>query len=359
MTERPEGAPAQPQPQDQPSASPAWPPPGQPGPQAQPQAAAPQPALPAGPAAQSPPQAPAPVPTPTQAEIPVPVPTPTQAEIPVPAQAQTQVPAQAAQSAYPYPNPQSPAGYGPPVAPAPAQGHPYGQPPGGYPPGGYPTLGTPPSTGAGGRAVLWALVGAVVASAAWAGGVFLLGKDDAEADLRGYRAQSDLCSSVDYSSFKNEYPEEDTSPVDQSLEHTALDQSYCSISLKKSSASSLSDAYFSVEVNLHKKTDPGPEFTALWSEYDQRYEDYDVEKVTGLGDEAYLVTEDTTSGNDNSGSRAATLAVRDGWMTYEMSWSAYGSTYDDVTMPDVDDVEGWLKSDTNATLDNLRESDGI
>jgi hypothetical protein len=344
MTERPEGegAPAQPQPQDQPSASPAWPPPGQPGPQAQPQAA-----LPAGPAAQSSPQAPAQVPTPTQADI------------PVPAQPQAQVPAQAAPSAYPYPNPQSPAGYGPPVAQAPAQGHPYGQPVGGYPPGGYPPLGAPPSTGAGGRAVLWALVGAVVASAAWAGGVFLLGKDDTEADLRGYRAQSDLCSSVDYSSFKNEYPEEDTSPVDHSLEHTALDQSYCSISLKKSSASSLSDAYFSVEVNLHKKTDPGPEFTALWSEYDQRYDDYDVDEVSGFGDEAYLVTEDTTSGDDTSGSRSATLAVRDGWMTYEMSWSAYGSTYDDVTMPDVDDVEGWLKSDTNATLDNLRESDGI
>ncbi|MFE7767788.1 hypothetical protein, partial [Streptomyces sp. NPDC057438] len=231
---------------------------------------------------------------------------------------------------------------------------------GGYPPGGYPPLGTPPATGAGGRAVLWALVGAVVASAAWAGGVFLFGKDDTEADLRGYRAESNLCSSVDYSSFKNEYPEEDTEPVHNALEHEALDESYCSISLKESSTSSISDAYFSVQVDLHKKTDPGPEFTAVWAEYDQRYEDYDVEKVSGFGDEAYLVTEDTTSGDDNSGSRAATLAVRDGWMTYEMRWSAYGSTYDDgATMPEVSDVVEWLKSDTNATLDNLRESDGV
>ncbi|MFE7835715.1 hypothetical protein ACFU53_06500 [Streptomyces sp. NPDC057474] len=351
MTERPEGAPAQPQPQDQPSASPAWPPPGQSGPQAQPQAAVPQPqpALPAAPAAQFQPQAPAQAPTPTQAEI------------PIQPQAQNQA---AAPSAYPYPNPQSPAGYGPPVASIPAQANPYGQPPGGYPPGGYPPggyppLGAPPATGAGGRAVLWALVGAVVASAAWAGGVFLLGKDDTEADLRGYQAKSNLCSSVDYSSFKTEYPEEDTAPVNNSLEHEALDQGYCSISLKESSTSSLSDAYFSVQMDLHKKTDPGPEFTALWAEYDQRYEDYDVDEVSGFGDEAYLVTEDTTSGDDNSGSRSATLAVRDGWMTYEMRWSAYGSTYDDVTMPDVDDVVEWLKSDTNATLDNLRESDGI
>ncbi|MDW8806876.1 hypothetical protein P1P68_19335 [Streptomyces scabiei] len=323
MTDRPEGAPAQPQPQDQPSASPAWPPPGQPGAQAQP-------------------QPPGPVPTPTRVETPVQAQPPTQAAVP---------------SAYPYPNPQSPAGYGPPV---PAQASAYGPPGGGYPPGGYPPPGARPATGAGGRAVLWALVGAVVASAAWAGGVFLLGGDDTEADLRGYRAESNLCSSVDYSSFKNEYPEEDTEPVHNALEHEALDESYCSISLKESSTSSISDAYFSVQVDLHKKTDPGPEFTAVWSEYDQRYEDYDVEKVSGFGDEAYLVTEDTTSGDDNSGSRAATLAVRDGWMTYEMRWSAYGSTYDDgATMPDVSDVVEWLKSDTNATLDNLRESDGV
>ncbi|CBG67955.1 conserved hypothetical protein [Streptomyces scabiei 87.22] len=321
MTDRPEGAPAQPQPQDQPSASPAWPPPGQPGAQAQP---------------------PGPAPTPTQVETPVQAQPPTQAAVP---------------SAYPYPSPQSPAGYGPPV---PAQASGYGPPAGGYPPGGYQPPGARPATGAGGRAVLWALVGAVVASAAWAGGVFLLGKDDTEADLRGYRAESDLCSSVDYSSFKNEYPEEDTEPVHNALEHEALDESYCSISLKESSTSSISDAYFSVQVDLHKKTDPGPEFTAVWSEYDQRYEDYDVEKVSGFGDEAYLVTEDTTSGDDNSGSRAATLAVRDGWMTYEMRWSAYGSTYDDgATMPEVSDVVEWLKSDTNATLDNLRESDGV
>ncbi|WP_046774104.1 hypothetical protein, partial [Streptomyces scabiei] len=283
-----------------------------------------------------------------------PAPTPTQVETPVQAQPPTQA---AVPSAYPYPSPQSPAGYGPPV---PAQASGYGPPAGGYPPGGYQPPGARPATGAGGRAVLWALVGAVVASAAWAGGVFLLGKDDTEADLRGYRAESDLCSSVDYSSFKNEYPEEDTEPVHNALEHDALDESYCSISLKESSTSSISDAYFSVQVDLHKKTDPGPEFTAVWSEYDQRYEDYDVEKVSGFGDEAYLVTEDTTSGDDNSGSRAATLAVRDGWMTYEMRWSAYGSTYDDgATMPEVSDVVEWLKSDTNATLDNLRESDGV
>ena len=249
-------------------------------------------------------------------------------------------------TAYPYPSPQSPGAYGPPAIPV--QPNPYA-----------PQIpGMPPAPGAGGsgagRAVLWVVVGAVIASAFWAGGVFILGGDDSPAaDLRGYTAKSNLCSSVDYSSFKNEYPEDDTSPVHNDLKQDALDQSYCSISLKKT-GSSYSDAYFSVEVDLHKVTDPGPEFTAQWENYNERYSDYDVEKVTGFGDEAYLVTEDTTNGT-TSGSRAATLAVRDGWMTYEMSWSAYLSSYDDdKDPPQVDEVSGWLKTDTESTLEKLK-----
>lgn len=247
-------------------------------------------------------------------------------------------------TAYPYPNPQSPAGYGPPL-PIPVQPNPYA-----------PIATAPNGSGGGGagRAVLWVVVGAVVASAFWAGGVLLLGGDDKPvADLRGYTAKSNLCSSVDYSSFKNEYPEDDTSPVHNALKQDALDESYCSISLKKT-GSSYSDAYFSVQVDLHKATDPGPEFTAQWANYNDRYNDYDVEKITGFGDEAYLVTEDTTNGS-TSGSRAATLAVRDGWMTYEMSWSAYLSSYDDdKDPPQVDEVTEWLKTDTESTLEKLK-----
>ncbi|MDX6348589.1 MAG: hypothetical protein QOF84_3379 [Streptomyces sp.] len=256
-------------------------------------------------------------------------------------------------SAYPYPNPQSPGGYGPPPS-VPPQQNPYAQPQLQLQPGGYAP--PPPSvrSGGAGRAVLWILLGAVIASAFWAGGVFLLGGDNTpKADLRGYQATSNLCSSVDYSSFKNEYPQDDSSPIHSALKTDALDESYCSISLKKSS-SSYSDAYFSVQVDLHHATDPGPEFTAQWENYGDRYDGYTVEKVTGIGDEAYIVTEDTTSGT-TSGSRAATLAVRDGWMTYQMSWSVYLSSYDsDTDPPQVDEATQWLKTDTKATLEKLK-----
>ncbi|BBC29223.1 hypothetical protein SGFS_005140 [Streptomyces graminofaciens] len=313
---------------------------------------------------------------PAGAQPPTPAPTPTRVDTPAqpqasappalpaamhpgpesPAQPQAQLPAQsqapqpqAAPSAYAYPAPQPAAGYGPPTGPVPAQPNPYGQP------AAWPPPAAQPGTGAAGRAVLFTVLGALVASAAWAGGVFLLGWGGGgpEADLRGYEAKANLCSSVDYSNMKTEYPEEDTAPVHNGFKHEALDESYCSISLKKSSTSSYSDAYFSVTMDLHKKTDPAAEFTAMWSEYDQRYEDYDVEKITGFGDEAYLVTEDTTAGDDKSGSRAVILAVRDGWMTYQMSWSAYGTSYDDYEMPDVDDVVQWVRDDTESTLENL------
>ncbi|MGW7258792.1 hypothetical protein [Streptomyces sp. NPDC054834] len=283
-------------------------------------------------------------------------------------------------TAYPYPNPQSPppggpAGFPPPASPAvpgqaqqgfyayptlvgqPAQAQP-GQPQQDNPyaqQGPYGPVPVPPpggGNGGAGRAVLWAVVGAVVASAAWAAGVFLIGGKDS-ADLRGYSAPSNLCSGGDYSSFKDEYPDNDSSPTHNSLKADALDEGYCSLSLKKT-GSSYADAYLTVQMDLHKKTDPGPEFTATWKNYDDSHSGYDVENVNGIGDEAYLVTEDTTSGS-SSGSRYATLAVRDGWMTYTMSYSAYLSSYDtDKDPPKLDEVTDWLKSDTKATLENLK-----
>lgn len=273
-------------------------------------------------------------------------------------------------TAYPYPNPQSPTPGNfyaqptlvgqPAVQPLPGQplpgqpgqpqpGNPYAQGP------QYGPLPVPPATGGGaGKAVLWAVVGAVVASAAWAGGVFLLGGKDDSADLRGYAAPANLCSSADYSSFKDEYTQDDSAPTRTSLKDKALDESYCTLSLKKS-GSTYADAYLSMQLDLHKKTDPGPEFTATWKNYGDSHKDYDVDPVKGIGDEAYLVSQDTTGGS-SSGSRYATLAVRDGWVTYTMSYSAYLSSYDkDKNPPALTDVSDWLKTDAKATLGQLKD----
>ncbi|MGV9323050.1 hypothetical protein [Streptomyces sp. NPDC003660] len=264
-------------------------------------------------------------------------------------------------TAYPYPHPQSPPPvpqspppglFQPPTTPSgPQPGNPYAQPPQYGPPPMPPTAG---GSGAAGRAVLWAIVGAVVASAAWAAGVFLIGATASAADLRGYAAPSDLCSRADYNSFKDEYTADDSTPTHSSLKDSALDESYCSASLKKP-GSSYADAYLSIQLDLHKKTDPGPEFTATWKNYEDSHTGYDVGPVEDIGDEAYLVTRDTTSGT-SSGSRYATLAVRDGWVTYTMSYSAYLSSYDpDKDPPKIDEISDWLKTDTRNTLDRLKD----
>ncbi|MFE1927224.1 hypothetical protein ACFW91_32300 [Streptomyces asoensis] len=275
-------------------------------------------------------------------------------------------------SAYPYPNPQSPAPGGPlgfpPAAPATQTGQQsiyaqptlVGQPVQPQPvnpylqQGPYPVVGPPPGSGGGGgagKAVLWAALGAVVASAAWAAGVFLTGAA-ADPDLAGYEAPSNLCTSTDYAAFKEEYAASDSSPTHNSLKDDALDESLCSLSLKKT-GSSYTDAYLSAQVDLHKKTDPGPEFTAAWKNYGDSHSGYDVQSVTGIGDEAYLVSNDTTSGS-TSGSLYATLAVRDGWMTYMMSYSAYYSSYDsDKDPPTLEEVTDYLKADTRAALEDL------
>ncbi|MEU4152778.1 hypothetical protein [Streptomyces sp. NPDC026659] len=263
-------------------------------------------------------------------------------------------------TAYSYPNPQSPPQanpytqpanpYGPPAQP----GTPYAPPAPYGPPPGWPSA--PLSGGGGGaagRAVLWAAVGAVVASAAWAAGVFLIGAPG-DADLRGYAAPSDLCTSADYSAFKDEYPATGSAPTHSSLKDPALHESYCSVGLKKT-GSSYSDAYLSLQLDLHRETDPAPEFTATWKNYDDSHTGYDVRPVEGIGDEAYLVSRDTTSGS-SSGSRFATLAVRDGWTTYTMGYSAYLTSYgSDQTPPALDDITDWLKTDTKSTLERLRD----
>jgi hypothetical protein len=235
-----------------------------------------------------------------------------------------------------------------------------------YPPSGGPTYagpgpygpyppaatGRPPGGGGAGRAVLWAAAGAVLASAAWAVAVFALDAGKDGADLGGYTAAANLCGKADHSSFDDTYPGDDNASH-QLLRDSALETSYCGLSLRKST-STLADAYLTLQMDLHKETDPGPEFRALWKNYDDLHDGYDVDTVDGIGDEAYLVSQDT-SGDSTTGSRYATLAVRDGWMTWTMTYSNYFTSYgSDKDAPELDEVTDWMKADTESTLEALR-----
>ncbi|SDO10895.1 hypothetical protein SAMN05216259_107295 [Actinacidiphila guanduensis] len=210
-------------------------------------------------------------------------------------------------------------------------------------PGGPGAPGAARGSGGVGRAVLWAVVGAAVASALWGGGVLLLGKDSgAKADLRGYTVRNDLCSSADLTAFSGTYAGGST-PTAYTTKGRTLDEMECSEGMKISATSDLSDAYVDIEVDLHKKTDPAGEFDDQWLGYRQHKPASTVVPVSGYGDEAFLVTA--------SGSDEVTLAVRDGWVTYSMTWNSF--SYED-SAPSSSDATAWVKSSTRATLAKLK-----
>lgn len=221
-------------------------------------------------------------------------------------------------------------GFGPPEIlqqqPAVPAGAPPASPPGppGPPPGPH---GGSAWTGTGRRWWLWSAGGILLASAVWAGGLVAtgtLGSVVGGADLRGYPYVKNLCRSTDLSPAE----EEGLKPAEEadkfSLRHSALDQMSCSRSLE-SDDYSRADAYVNVVAERHKETDPGPEFTARNSE-DYKSGDYRVksEPVSGLGDEAYLVTE-IQDGDSN----AFRIMVRDGWFTYQMYFFQFAGTSED------------------------------
>lgn len=292
----------------------------------------------------------------------------------------------------PYQNPQPGAGAAPPPAPGapqipgqpptgggygapvPAQHNPYAQASPGFgpPQAGYygapPQAGAPAAGGGGksgaGKAVLWAVVGAAVASALWGGGVLLLGKGSSSPDLRGYKPVKNLCSTADLSAFQSDYPKGDNDPTTYTSDRPALVQMYCGESLERED-SSYSTAYVSIEADLHRKADPGPEFEDRWKSFGDHgskpSNNYKVTPVDGIGDEAYLITQDTvptssdSSSSSDSGDRTVVLAVRDGGLTITLSWDIYSVSADDSDKePSLTQATDWVKTATKATMAKLK-----
>ncbi|MEK8170788.1 hypothetical protein NKH77_18065 [Streptomyces sp. M19] len=77
-----------------------------------------------------------------------------------------------------------------------------------------------------------------------------------------------------------------------------------------------------------------------------------MREVSGLGDEAYVVTQD---GDESTGAYVI-LAVREGWMTYESTWSEYvPSDSDDVSPSPATKVTRILKESAKETLSRLKD----
>ncbi|MEU5026457.1 hypothetical protein [Streptomyces milbemycinicus] len=284
------------------------------------------------------------------------------------------------QSPYPYAQPTMPAmpavtgmPPGPPGPPAPpgaggwstpetAAGAGYGpmgvQPP--MPPAG------PGNPGGRGKGWLWALGGAVVASAVWAGVVFStggFGSDEKKADLGTYQYASNLCSSSDLApiedaSFKEKDSTSGTNPQHSSSEDPAMDSMTCNVDYEPSSSSSsdYSSAWLYTTAYLHRKTDPTPEFKATYMSYKNQKTStthYKVSEVSGVGDEAYVVAQEYESTSNTSA--YVILGVRDGWMTYQTTWSQYASSSSDNPVKSNAEITEMLKASAKGTLEKLQK----
>jgi hypothetical protein len=261
-----------------------------------------------------------------------------------------------------------PAVHGVPGAPGAQMGGGYGAygtgaAPSPMPPGG-PAGG---GGGGGGKGWLWALGGAVVASAVWAGVVFGTGAlgGEPKADLAGYRYTPNLCTSTDLNAIEDAgYEQKDssgsTNPQHSSSRDPALDSMACNINFAATDASSsdYSSEWLSTTAGLHRKTDPEPEFEAQYRQYENQKSSgytYKVSEVDGLGDEAYVVTQQSTSSSDTGA--YVILGVREGWMTYQSTWSEYVSSSSSAKAITTDEATEMLEKTARATLAKLKDQD--
>ncbi|MGW4721801.1 hypothetical protein [Streptomyces sp. NPDC004291] len=151
------------------------------------------------------------------------------------------------------------------------------------------------------RPWLWALGGAVLASAVWGGGLYAYERGEpAGPDLAGYKEVDDLCRKAKMEALAEVLGKLTTSAEMPVMDEPALHRRSCSVSF-----GSLETGYQgSVMYTLHKVTDPGPEFGA-WGKY---YELKDP--IDGVGEKAFF---------DGRGGEGGEFRVLDGQVEIELS----------------------------------------
>ncbi|PCG82704.1 hypothetical protein CIB93_28595 [Streptomyces sp. WZ.A104] len=214
-----------------------------------------------------------------------------------------------------------------------------------------------------GAGLLWGLGGAVVASAVWAAAVFTYGFGDGKPDLRGYRLGEEPCAAMKLTALSGAAGKAEDGPSEQPgrIEHPAVDRVDCAVSLTPFEAPEEDAAagwsvqlYVPMRIELHKETDPGPEFEALIKERDPfGTEVVKAERIPDLGDSAYLVTMDDDSSQ---------VSVLDGGAVITLGISVstlYDGEDDDgpdsgPVLPELSPYQGALISDVREVIDALK-----
>ncbi|GAA1155579.1 hypothetical protein F4556_004865 [Kitasatospora gansuensis] len=174
------------------------------------------------------------------------------------------------------------------------------------------------------RPLLWGVLSALLTSAVWAvavltvPGIVVL-PDGPAPEIGDYRVVEDLCATAKLSRFTQLYPAQSGTPYHYSTRHAALDDMYCSKYLKKSAGETEYSSLY-MQAQLHRKVNPRAEFDAQQSGLRQRK--YLITEVPDLGDQAYVGYLDDRSSSDRTWHYLTqVLYVRDGGLTYYLSWS--------------------------------------
>ncbi|GGU58345.1 hypothetical protein GCM10010211_24120 [Streptomyces albospinus] len=236
-----------------------------------------------------------------------------------------------------------------------------------------PPGGVPGGTGRGVSGWLWAIGGAVAATAIGASVMFATGgfSSAPDPDLKGYAYKNDLCAATSMTPFENAHFQTKPStgsagsassgsstenPQHSGVQQPSMDSMWCNVTLTPDGAGSTgySSTWLNNAVTLHKKSDPTPEFADTYRSWEKQQASvhYKVESVSDLGDEAYLVTRDDASNNNGS---YVVLAVRDGWMTYQSTWSSYTSSAGTSKPPTTAEITTMLETSAKETLRRLKE----
>ncbi|MEV4945096.1 hypothetical protein [Streptomyces sp. NPDC053755] len=221
---------------------------------------------------------------------------------------------------------------------------------GGVPAGGAAALRTP-EPGAPGtrRRWPWALGGALLASAVWAGGLYAYDRSQEDGpDLGGYRAVGNLCEKAELKALSAELGKRSVDPASNAptARHPALDKARCTVMLGSA------DTGYSVDVqyDLHKATDPGPEFEPGLGDLAKH-----AEAVEGLGERAFVQ-------NQPEEFAGAWIAVLDGqaelniWLSPQQTWDLEkDEAVPSTPKTDLSGVEALLVQDMKALMAALKE----
>ncbi|MDX2559629.1 hypothetical protein PV371_08205 [Streptomyces sp. TX20-6-3] len=153
------------------------------------------------------------------------------------------------------------------------------------------------------RPWLWALGGAVVASAVWGGGLYAVQRgDEPGPDLGGYQQGVELCEVAELKALAGILGKRSEDGLGPEMDEPAVFETSCSMTFgPPESGYSVSLSY-----SLHKVSDPGPEFAPR-----AKYQDLTT-PISGLGEQAFF---------DARGGEGGELRVLDGQV--ELALSVY------------------------------------